>query len=120
MLYEIKNVKNYENEPDRRSFFDHDIDLTVWSDENENIIGFQICYDKLDNPHALTWWENSGYQHHEIDDGEDSRSLGFKGIPILMPDGFFDKHKIADLFYEKSRELDPKISEFVYEKLVQY
>jgi len=120
MLYEIKNVKSYENEPRRRWFFEHDIDLTVWFDDNSRIIGFQLCYDKQDSPHALTWRENSGFLHHEIDDGENPGSFGHKGIPILMMDGVFDKEKIARLFQKKSKEIAPEIAEFVYDKLFQY
>ena len=120
MLYEIEGVKSYENEPKRRWFFDHDIDLTVWFDETEKIVGFQICYDKPKNPHAFTWWKKTGYQHHEIDDGERFGTLARKGIPILMLDGFFDKEKIAKLFQEKSKDIDPKISAFVYDKIMQF
>jgi len=120
MLYEIDGVKSYENEPKRRWFFDHDIDLTVWFDEVEKIVGFQICYDKPNNPHAFTWWKKGGYQHHEIDDGERIDTLARKGIPILMLDGFFDKEKIAKLFQQKSKKIDPKISSFVYDKIMRF
>lgn len=120
MLYEIESVKSYENEPKRRWFFDHDIDLTVWLDSTQEIVGFQICYDKPTNPHAFTWWEKTGYQHHEIDDGERFGTLARKGIPILMLDGFFDKEKIAKLFQEKSKDIDPIISAFVYGKIMHF
>ena len=120
MLYEIENVKNHENEPRRRWFFDHELDLTVWFDETDRIIGFQICYDKQNNPHALTWRENGGFQHHEIDDGETPGSFGHKGIPILLMNGLFDKDRIGKRFLEMSRGLDPDISDFVYERLLQY
>ena len=120
MLYEIKGVKSYGNEPKRRWFFDHDIDLTVWFDETNDIVGFQICYDKPKNPHAFTWGEKTGYQHHEIDDGERFDTLARKGIPVLMLDGLFDKEKIATLFQQKSKDIDPKISSFVYDKIMQF
>ncbi len=120
MLYEIEKVKSYENEPKRRWFFDHEIDLTVWFDENDRIIGFQLCYDKPENPHALTWWEKSGYHHHEVDDGEKDGTLSPKGIPILLADGIFEKDRIANLFYEKSRDMDPEIVKFVYDRLVKH
>ena len=120
MLYEIEKVKNHENEPKRRWFFDHDIDLTVWFDDNVHIIGFQLCYDKPETPHAVTWWEKSGYHHHEVDDGEKNGVLSRKGIPILLANGVFEKDKIASLFYEKSREIDPVISKFVYDRLLKY
>jgi len=30
MLYEIKDISQYPDEPKRRWFFDHSLDLTVW------------------------------------------------------------------------------------------
>ncbi len=120
MLYEITKVKSYENEPGRRWFFDHEIDLTVWFGENETIVGFQLCYDKPEDPHALTWWENRGFQHHKIDDGECFGTSAHKGIPILEMDGAFDKDRIAAGFFEKSREMDSAIADFVYDRIMQY
>lgn len=89
MLYEIKKVKSYKDEPRRRWFFDHDIDLTVWFDDADEIVGFQLCYDKPKNPHAFTWDKENGYRHHQIDDGERLDTLARKGIPTLMLDGSF-------------------------------
>jgi hypothetical protein len=120
MLYEIDGVKGYPNEPKRRWFFDHDLDLTVWFDEDEKIVGFQICYDKPADPHAFTWWAESGYQHHKIDDGERLGTLARKGIPVLMLDGVFEKERIAELFRQKSTDIDSRISFFVYNKIVQF
>jgi len=37
-----------------------------------------------------------------------------------MLDGFFDKEKIAKLFEQKSKNIDPKISAFVYDKIMQF
>ena len=120
MLYEIKDVKSYDKEPKRRWFFDHDIDLTVWFDETEKIVAFQICYDKLKDPHAFTWRDKTGYHHHKIDDGERTGTIAPKGIPILTLDGSFDKEKIARLFQQKSKDIDPKVSSFVYDKIMQF
>lgn len=39
MLYEIKNIRQYEGEQKRRWFFDREIDLTVWFDESDDIVG---------------------------------------------------------------------------------
>ena len=120
MLYEIEGIKSYENEPKRRWFFDHDIDLTVWFDEAERIVGFQICYDKLENPRAFTWWQKTGYHHHKIDDGERLETTARKGIPILILDGPFNKKKIATLFKQKSKEIDRDIAFFVYDRIAQF
>ena len=43
----------------KRWFFDHEIDLLIWLNADNEIVGFQLCYDKLNNPHALTWFKDT-------------------------------------------------------------
>lgn len=119
MLYEIKNIKRYTSEPKRRWFFDHFFDLTVWLDDHDAIIGFQLCYNKPKDPHALTWDMETGYHHNRIDDGEGTYFAGTKGIPILLKDGPFSPESIADTFEHESRTIDPRISDFINQKLMQ-
>jgi hypothetical protein len=114
MLYEIKKVKQHDGEPLRRWFFDHEIDLLIWIDESDEIVGFQLCYDKINDPHALTWHLKSGYQHNRIDDGD-----AFE-IPILITDRQVDTKTIASAFKEKSRDIEEHITAFVYEKILDY
>ena len=116
MLYEIKNISQYENEPHRRWFFDMEIDLAVWFDEKGGIESFQLCYGKPKNPHALTWRKEKGFLHHAVDDGEEK--IGRKGIPILLSDGMVDRSKIVEIFRRKSRNMDPDLSKFVHTKLL--
>ena len=118
MLNEIRNVRRHEGEPKRRWFFDSDIDLTVWVDEDEKIIGFQLTYDRPLTPHALTWMKGKGSFHNRVDDGECPGTMAKKGIPILLPDGEFDAQRISEIFKNKSREIDSKIEKFVYNKLL--
>ena len=121
MLYEIKSIRQYEGESRRRWFFDNEVDLTVWVDEPDGIVGFQLCYDKIKSHHALTWRRDSGYSHNRVDDGESRDSVGrFKGTPILFMNGEFDRQRIADSFAQKSQDIPKRISRFVYEKIATY
>ena len=120
MLYEIKNIRQYPDEPKRRWFFDHSLDLTVWFDAREDILGFQLCYNKAKAPCALTWTRSGGYSHNRIDDGEENRAGRMKSIPILLEDGVFPHLEVADTFKSLSKNIDPSISEFVYRKLIDY
>jgi len=117
-LYEIKNVKQHNGEPIRRWFFAHMMDLYIWLNLKKKIIGFQLCYDKPKNPHALTWFSGIGYKHNRIDDGD--KCCGHKEIRILTHNGKFNKTRIARTFSQKSRDLPPFISKFVYQKIVEY
>ncbi len=81
MLREYRGGKDKK----RRWFGDDYFDLIVWYDDAERISGFQLCYDRGRNEHALTWRRETGAEHHRIDSGEtmplENRS------PILVPDG---------------------------------
>ena len=109
MLYEIKKVSQYKKEHRRRWFFDTDIDLLIWleDDDDRDIYGFQLCY----NSHALTWNKDIGFKHNAIDGGD-------YATPILVLDGDFDSKKIADLFLEKCGDLPKWIADFIYNKIL--
>jgi hypothetical protein len=118
-LYEIQDVRQIDGEPKRRWFSDDFFDLILWLDESGGLLGFQLCYDKRRNQHALTWRADSGYLHNRVDEGE-SRPGKFKAAPVLMPNGRFSKEMIAMLFLRASRGLERWIAEAVYEKIDQY
>lgn len=121
MLREIPQeyVRQINGEPKRRWFTDEYFDLYVWQDERDDIIEFQLCYEKFQNERSLTWKKKSGYTHDRIDNGED-RPEKQKATPILVGDGHFEHERIATIFKKESRELEDKISRFVYEKILKY
>ncbi|MEE4358632.1 MAG: hypothetical protein V2I97_19345 [Desulfococcaceae bacterium] len=119
MLYEILNVRQILGEPFRRWFVDEYFDLIVWMDKKAGICGFQLCYDKLKDQHALTWERKSGYRHSRVDDGE-GRPGKYKATPILIADGIFFKEEIAANFQKVCGKIDPEVAELVYEKIMQY
>jgi len=120
MLYEIKNIRQYPNEPKRRWFFDHSLDLTVWLDGHGDILGFQLCYNKTQAPYALTWSRSGGYRHNRVDDGGENRAGKMKRIPILLKNGVFSPLEVAEAFKSISGGIEPSISDFVYRKLIGY
>ena len=118
-MYEIQNVKQDSADLKKRWFFDHEMDLLVWLHKNAEIVGFQLCYDKLKNPHALTWHKDKGYTHNRIDYGEDK--IGYlRGSPILLMNGAFERKRIAGVFKRESSKIDDAISTFVYEKILAF
>ena len=120
MLKEYKYVRQIEGEAKRRWFTDEYFDLIVWFDyTNNTVLGFQLCYDIAHKHRALTWQKHSGYTHHRVDDGE-NRPGKMKATPILVADGLFEYHKIAEEFKKASKHLEKSLSEFIYDKLVQY
>ena len=118
MLIEVTNVRQINGEPRRRWFTNEYFDLYVWLDEGDDIVGFQLCYEKLANERSLTWMREFGYTHDRIDEGDKPGRL--KGTPIVVKNGHFDHEKIANIFNKESREIEDRISRFVYEKILKY
>ena len=69
-------------------------------------------------PKALTWYEDKGFRHSGIDEG-DGVGVG-KRTPILIRDGIFDKETIEKRFASSSSGLPKEIADFVTNKLAEY
>ena len=118
MLVEVKEVKQFENEGFRRWFTDNYFDLIIWYD-GDTISGFQLCYDKAHNARALTWEADEGFSHNKIDGADELPGL-MKKTPILVPDGIFNKQRIAMLFKKAGKLLETEIFDLIYDKLLEY
>jgi len=118
MFSETLNVRQIKGEPRRRWFSDKDLELIVWLGEKDRILGFQLCYEVETEPKALTWYEDKGFLHSGIHDGEGS-GWG-KMTPILIRDGIFDKETIQKRFALSSPGLPKEIADFVAGKLAEY
>lgn len=119
MLREIPHVRQIAGEPQRRWFSSPTLDLIVWLEENDEIVGFQLCYDKTRHERAITWRRDTGFAHEAVDDGE-GRPGKYKATPILLPDGAFQARTIAGEFQAQSAEVAPRIAGFVHAKLMEY
>ena len=118
MLREWKNVRQPTEEGPRRWFTDEDMDLIVWYDADRSTIrGFQLCYDKQSEQHALTWMRDGKYNHARVDDGEGRQGMGLKQTPILVEDGAFDPVELAERFDRQAQTVDPEIRSLVERRL---
>ena len=117
MLVEIKDVRQIPKDGFRRWFTDKEFDLIIWY-EDDDITGFQLCYDKKEEERALTWHKENRYVHNSIDNGESPYSN--KMTPILVSDGIFNKSEIAELFREHAMKMEYGLVDFVYNKLLHY
>lgn len=119
MLKEYTQTRQIQGEDKRRWFTNHYFDLILWYDAEDQIAGFQLCYDIIRCHRALTWHRERGYSHNQVDDGE-NRPGKMKASPILVPNGVFDYPTIAEQFHHASRNIDSEIAAFVYDKILQY
>lgn len=115
MLREVQNARQIAGELPRRWFTSDWFDLIVWLDQ-DNIAGFQLCYDKHGNERALTWKGSGEWRHLGVDDGE-NRDMHHKASPILVADGVMNTEMVLGRFIRESDLLPADIAGFVVEQL---
>ena len=118
MLNEYKEVRQHAGEAFRRLFWDDYLQLYVWFDDHQQIVGFELSYDLTDDFRAFRWNPDTGVVHYRVDDGE-SRAMK-KGIPILRQDrSAVDRSIFAELV-ARSETLEPEIARLVTSKLEEF
>ncbi len=121
MLYELPNPRQIEGDGYRRIFMDKYFDIYIWYEDksNDEILGFQMCYNKNSNHEkALTWYKNKGYSHQMIDSGE-SNILG-KQAPTMTGVQASGLQRVIRRFNHASENIDPIIKEFLKQKFMEY
>lgn len=91
------------------------MDLYVWY-EGEEIVQFQICYDKGMNERAITWRRAGGLSHHFVDDGEGG-VFRMKGSPMLTGRAHFNLDHLRALFENAARKLEHDLYSFIMKRL---
>ena len=119
MLREISKVRQLPGQSRRRWFTDPHMDLTVWLDEADGIVGFELTYDKPRAERAVTWRERSGVSHQGVDDGE-GRPGKYKQTPILVADGALNAWRLCARFRCAGDELPGEILALVCRQLTHY
>ena len=117
VLREIRSIRQIEGEPHRRWFADPKMDLTIWI-KDEEILGFQLTYDKPQAEKAVTW--NAGtmqLRHTGVDNGE-GRAGKFKGTPVLVADGNLNAWNVCGKFLRRSASLHTDLRYLVCRVLV--
>ena len=119
MLTEFMNLSQ-KGDGYRRLFSDDFFDLYIWYDEKGGKpTGFQLNYSARDDPHSLTCSIGGSCTHTRIDEGEDAPGR-FKGSPILVSDGAFEKETVLERFKSASRTLDAGLRGIIMEAILNY
>jgi len=111
MLREIKETGQKRGEPKKRWFSNSNMDLFVWFNDDDEIISYQLTYNKPNDEKALTWSEEHGFSHLGVDDG--ARPGKHPASPLLVEDGVFKPSEIISMLKENSGELEPSIENFI-------
>lgn len=121
MLTELQLSESYflGAQHDKRWFQDSYFDLFVWQDKNTgHVVCFQLCYDRLGRERVLCWDKKRGFEHHIIDDGEESPHKNM--TPIFTQTSFFDYNRVIPHFRQASEKIAPTISFFILQRLAEY
>jgi hypothetical protein len=102
--------------PGRDYFFDDYFDLFI-IESNYKLNWFQLCYDKYEDQHAITWTRGGGILHERVDEGYASN---YDQSPVLIRDGHFNNMEIAKRFREASIGIEPWIARTIIEVLEGY
>jgi hypothetical protein len=119
VLREIKNFRQLPQEPPLRLFIDDFFRLFVWYAPDRSIKGFQLCYQIDWDEKALTWFQDTGFSHDRVDDGEGIPGH-YKMTPILLPNGTFDIDHVLALFKKRCKKIDSAVARFVRNKIKKY
>ena len=111
MLSEIKETSQKRGEPKKRWFSSSSMDLFIWLNDDEEIVSYQLTYNKPNDEKALTWSKEHGFSHLGVDDG--ARPGKYPASPLLVEDGVFDPSKLVTMLIENSAELEPSIKNFI-------
>jgi hypothetical protein len=121
-LDELPTISQVPGQGFRRWFRSGYFDLVMWYESRGGqLSGFQLCYQKGIDEHALTWRRESGFDHKRVDDGDDGPSVvGYKGAPVLVRDGVVDIPALVDHFILSASGIDKEVFAFVLGKLRDY
>ncbi len=111
MLREIKETNQKRGEPKKRWFTSLSMDLFVWLNDDDEIISYQLTYNKPHDEKAITWSIENGFIHLGVDDG--ARPGKHPGSPLFIKDGNIKPAKIISTLKKNSGELDPSIKNFI-------
>lgn len=105
-----------ENGLIRRSYASDYFDLFIWLDDQDQVIEFQLCYDKMGKERVLTWNQHGTITHRKVDAGKQQRQM----TSIYTPDGALPKSEVRSRFQQNSRALDQRLAEFIIDKIESY
>lgn len=118
MLREIKEMNQKRGEPKKRWFTSLSMDIFVWLNDDDEIISYQLAYNKPHDEKALLWSKEKGYSHLAVDDG--SHPGKHPGSPLLVADGLVEPDQILSMLKEDKGELTPWIKNFIVSGIEEY
>ena len=111
MLREFMETSQKSGEPKRRWFSGSTMDLFIWQNEEDEIVSYQLTYDKPHAEKALVWNKDEGFSHLGVEDGQNPGK--HPGSPLFVEDGIMNPLKILSNLNKYGDEIDPVVKEFI-------
>lgn len=118
MLREILETSQNSDEPKKRWFSSLSMDLFVWFNDQDEIVSYQLTYNKPHGEKALLWSKEKGYSHLGVDDG--TRPGKHPGSPLFVKDGVVVPSKIISMLKRDEGDLSPWIKNFILDGIKEY
>lgn len=96
-------------------FADDYFDLILDFNENGIPRAFQLCYNLIEDEHALAWNADGPLRHVKVDQGEDKATIN--RAPILVADGACPVETLTREFKKRSTSLPPETQELILSKI---
>jgi len=87
------------------------MDVFVWFDDADEIVSYQLTYNKPHDEKALIWSKEKGYAHLGVDDG--MRPGKHPGSPLFVKDGVVVPSRIISMLKNDKGDLKPWIKKFI-------
>lgn len=87
------------------------MDLFIWMDDEDEIVGYQLSYNKPHDEKALVWDREKGFTHLGVDDG--ARPGKHPGSPLLIKDGVFIPANVVAMIRNDKGDLASWIKNFI-------
>lgn len=101
----------------RRRYADDSTSLTLWFDENGEVLGIEVIFDLLVDEHAFRWIRGTKTRYAKLDSKGTKPGRHIK--QILGPENLpMPRSRLAD-FDERSEKLPPVWRDFVRAKLLE-
>jgi hypothetical protein len=114
-----KPIRHLTNDLDKSWTADDFLDLVVWYEAAERIFGFQLCYDRYDEPRVVTWTRKGGFSHCKVrTDGDWAQGAGRS--PVLQCCDDFPWRTVVREFMTRSPELEPLIRYFIMKQIMTH
>jgi hypothetical protein len=118
-MLRTRPIRRFCNDLDKSLTVDDYFDLVVWYEPSGEVHGFQLSYDRWENPRAVTWTRERGFSHCIVRTSG-STGIGLGMSPVLEASAEFPWRAVLQEFTARSKDLDPAIRNLVSHQIAAH